>query len=737
MKIITLLLSVFLCISVSNAQKKQYVNQKSTRIEKIINSQWTFNYFSDEAADKGYEAPGFDDSRWPAISLPHTWNSYETTGELHPYNMNAPESVNSFWWTGWGWYRKHFSINGDYSAKKIFIKFEGVQKYCKAWLNGKYLGDHIDGHGSFGFDITGYLNPGEDNLLAVAVNNKQDDKLRILPASDGNFFVYGGISNNVTLVLNEKLYIPMQGAGSHESGTLITTPQVSEKEAIVRVQTWIKNDNREKRSCTLKTTIADATNKIVQVIKSSAVIVPGQLYKFDQTGKPIKNPHLWSKEDPYLYKVITEVIDQKEVVDTYTSPHGLKFAMAGDTADSLSENQVLITLEEVINKNANKNPANTSNLITAGDPAKIVLGCSSQKIIADRGSVAVITADMVDSKGNHVNGDNTTIKWTVTGPATLIGPSLYESDFSKHQQMGNAWYSGMPVSNAIRSTGKPGKIRIIVSASGMASGSYDIEAGEKQPDNSVVSEPLLADEGRKPVTGIILKINTLEELPGEMKMTNDDLTYSISGKPAYSRFIKDYILKHNPSIDSASFEFKTLADLFASHLLNNNGHITAYDYNFNADRYNNCKVITGYVNKTKLPSLYKEALKRYYSEVIIHEGNKKNTGEEMNWLNWIPSGGVVVFVQAENTKTSLKGVIFTKHTLLTEIISAVYPKFINFSDEAKERALIFISKMNPYVKVSYNNARSSEGNKKNVANVSYTAEKGQFILIPALKFISE
>ena len=66
-----------------------------------------------------------------------------------------------------------------------------------------------------------------------------------------------------------------------------------------------------------------------------------------------------------------------------------------------------------------------------------------------------------------------------------------------------------------------------------------------------------------------------------------------------------------------------------------------------------------------------------------------------------------------------------------------YPQFKNFSEEAKERALIFINKMNPYVKVSYINEQRSGGDKKNLANVSYTAEKGQPILIPALKFISE
>ncbi len=108
----------------------------------------------------------------------------------------------------------------------------------------------------------------------------------------------------------------------------------------------------------------------------------------------------------------------------------------------------------------------------------------------------------------------------------------------------------------------------------------------------------------------------------------------------------------------------------------------------------------------------------------------------MNWLNWIPSGGTVVIVQGDKPAQYPKGTILTKSTGLTEIISAVYPQFVNFSREAKERALGFISKANPYVHVTAGD-RVTEGADGKPTNISYTAEKGQPILIPLLKFISE
>lgn len=738
MKTITFLFSVLFCISVMNAQKKPLVNQKSKRIEKIINSQWTFNYFPAETADKGYEAPGFNDSRWPAISLPHSWNTYETTGEFFPFIKNTSESDdNTYWWIGWGWYRKHFSINTRYSGRKVFVEFERVQKYCKVWINGKYLGDHKGGSASFDFDITQYLKPGEDNVLAVAVNNDQKIENQNPSMQVDNFSLSGGICRNVTLVIKDKLYIPMQGSASHEGGTFITTPNVSEKEGIVRIQTWVKNDNLQKKNCTLQTSILDATNKIIQAIKSEAVVNPGQLYKFDQIFKPIKKPHLWSDKAPYLYKVNSEIIDAKEVVDSYEKPLYFKFSVSGDSTNALVTNYVLNDFEKIYFKKVNENAAITAQDIRAGEPARIILTCSHQKVKADRGSVALLTADIVDSQGNHIAGARNAIRWSVTGPATLTGPSVYEAGINKNKEIEGDWYKGMPVSNVIRSTGKPGKIKATVLASGLASGSVEIEAEEITVDRSVVVEPVLSDEGRKPVTRIMLNADRLEEVPQEIKMTSDELKLNASDKSGFARQIKGYILKNNPSVDSSLIEFKTLIEVFASQLFKNAGNLSADDYNYNTDHYNNCRLISGYINATKLPPQFKEGLKKFYASSVILQGNEKNAGDEMNWLNWIPSGGTVVMYRDGTNTAGIKGVIVTGKSDLPDLIALIHPGFVNFSEEAKERALLFISKMNPYVYINPKSDQSRGGDNLKTLDVSFKAEKAEPILIPLLKFISE
>jgi hypothetical protein len=1023
---------IFVCLHLHAIAQLPAGIANDPRIVKVINSNWTFNYFPDEKAGTGYEAPGFDDSRWPAVSVPHTWMTYETTGELHPFIRNAAETDNSYWWEGWGWYRKHFTISSTYSAKKVFVEFEGVQKYCKVWINGKYLGDHKGGYGSFDFDLTPHLNPGKDNVLVVAVNNKRNDQYRIPPMTAGNFNVYGGIYRDVSIVIKDKLHIPMQGSASHEGGTFITTPGVTEKEALVRIQTWVKNDNNQSRSCLLNTYIVDASGKVIQTIRSKASVGAGQYYKFDQLSKPVKNPNLWSPENPYLYKVYTQISDGSKVTDSYTSPLGFrwfrwdykenflyingkktvlhggnrhqeypwlgdaipkwitemdfrditenlnynfmrtshypndkmvydiadregiviieespsiknfdfsaevqeiqmkemirrdrnhpsimfwsmgnetnravdsKFAVAEDTTRIITarrvsgnsagafvkhndenlpiENLLRCTVRGWYNKDVKNlepsdpqhsgteehhvnmlissglvgrgnlstwlyadhgadreyvnapllhlnpkgyvdlyripkyayyfwqaayyekpmvfiqphywreeylgqkkdltvysncekvelrvngsvkgvqvpsaenfhtvvfrditiekgtvtavatrgNSSVTTQVVMAGQPAKIVLSASHQQFTADKSSVVIIKADITDQQGSHVYGATNPLRWSVSGPATLVGPSAWEPDNMKDQFMEGTWYIDAPVANVIRSSGVPGKIRVTVSASGLASGSVELTATELKPDNSIISEQVLKDEGRRTVTRISISMERLDDIPQEIKRTTGELNLNAAGKAGFKSIIRETLYKNNPGTDTTSVEFRSLAELFATHLVNNNGHLSADDHNFNIDHYNNARLIAGYVNATKLPPLFKEALREYYSDAIIIKGIEKNAGDEMNWMNWIPSGGTVIVSNDGQGKTWPKGVIVTDKTDLADLIAAVYPQFTKYSDEARTRALVFVGKMNPYV--SAETAGPQDGK---AAKTIYTAQKGKLILIPLIKFISE
>jgi hypothetical protein len=858
MKFGVLLLMMLTIITSIAGQKKQPDTVSSLPLSFLINSQWTFNYFPADTSGRGFEYPGFNDSKWEAVSLPHTWTSYETTGELKPFSKSPGETGETYWWTGWGWYRRHFTLNEAFSGKKIFLEFEGIQKYCKVWVNGKPAGDHMGGYCSFDLDITDLVKPGRDNVIAVAVSYLQKDEFRLHPASEGNNTASCGITRNVRLVIRNRLYIPMQGSSSHEGGAAFTTSEVNEKEAVYCLTTWVKNDFAEPKSCTVLTTLSDSKRAAIQVIRSDAVINPGQTFMFIQRSKQVAKPHQWSPGDPYLYNVKIDILDRKELTDTYSFSVGFRnisrdrntggliinnarIPLAGcqwrqqapwlgdaipdwmvrkyiesasgnkksnfirtldypasgwfyDRADSLGllveedfsgagshgysgDEQKLMatgmirrdrnhpsvvawnlggdtsvtkkiypvredTLRDFFGIKADIIPGcgscmtshpseDAGNAASAGgEPAALIVSASHGSIAADRGSVVMVKVYAADRKGNQVTGFKNTIRWEVTGPGKLVGPANFIS-YSDSSNVAEGLYTELPAMNLIRSSGVPGKITVSVFAAGVASGSAEIEALGKEIESKVITEPVLANEGRKKVTRSILLTRRIDETPGEIKPSEVDLRPGEQNKSWYSSYIKKLIVKNNPGVDTTCIELTSLSDLLTSQLILNDGIMSASDFNYNAEHFNTCRLIAGYISRTKLPAIFRESLRRYYSGMIITKGNEMNAGDEMDWLNWIPSGGVVVIVPAENSRTMQKGVIYAKDTSLNSIIKTVYPQFGNFSEDGRERALLLIDRMNPAV-----HSAVSRGNDGKPVTV-FTAERGEPVLVPEFKFISE
>lgn len=309
----------------SHVRNRRSDRTDSPRIVKTINRDWTFNYSPSPGSNSKWAGVDFDDGKWSAVAIPHTWSTYETTGAVHPFIRDAAETDNLLWWHGWGWYRKRFLIEKAHSGGKVFLEFDGVQKFCRIWLNGAVVGEHAGGFNSFSVDVTDYVKFGEENLLAVEVNNRRDDERRIPPMSAGNWDVYGGIYRDVRLVLTNQVHIPFQGNWQHEGGTFVTTPRVSEESADVRVRTFIRNDAASPVNCRLVTRILDADEGRVAVAESIEMVAPGHILEFDQLFENIENPRIWSPEDPYLYRVISSVFADGELVDEWESPLGFRW----------------------------------------------------------------------------------------------------------------------------------------------------------------------------------------------------------------------------------------------------------------------------------------------------------------------------------------------------------------------------------------------------------------------------
>jgi hypothetical protein len=136
----------------------------------------------------------------------------------------------------------------------------------------------------------------------------------------------------------------------------------------------------------------------------------------------------------------------------------------------------------------------------AGEPARVTLSASHDKVEAALDSLAIVKADIVDAKGVHVYGATHTLTWSVEGPGRLVGPPVYKSDLHADGAMEGTMYIDAPVCNVIRAAGAPGTITVRVSADGLAAGTVSIEAVAPAPDKAAwLVEPPLSRTGRNPV----------------------------------------------------------------------------------------------------------------------------------------------------------------------------------------------------------------------------------------------
>ena len=141
---------------------------------------------------------------------------------------------------GIGWYRKEFKLPENIKDKRVFIEFDGVYMNSDVWINGFHLGNRPYGYSSFQYELTQHLKFGnEKNVIAVKVNVQQ-------PCS--RWYSGAGIYRNVRLTVTDPVHIA-------HWGTYVTTPEVSENEATVRVETKIHNQSVSEQQVTLETVL--------------------------------------------------------------------------------------------------------------------------------------------------------------------------------------------------------------------------------------------------------------------------------------------------------------------------------------------------------------------------------------------------------------------------------------------------------------------------------------------------
>ncbi len=263
-----------------------------------FNEGWLF--FRGEAA--GAQQPGFDDSAWRSLDLPHDW------AIEGPFDQSHGPSQGALPFYGTGWYRKHFIRPPGSEGRHLTIEFDGAMSNAQVWLNGVELGGRPYGYIGFAFDLTPDLRPaGADNVLAV----------RLAPEPQSSRWYPGaGIYRHVWLDVTGPVHVARWG-------TYVTTPRVSDDEATVQVRTEVRNRGAAPAPVTVQTTVVDAKGEDVAHASAEHVLPAGEKDTVE-SEVTVPRPERWDPDHPYLYRLVTTIRHGEDVLDQTVTRFGIR-----------------------------------------------------------------------------------------------------------------------------------------------------------------------------------------------------------------------------------------------------------------------------------------------------------------------------------------------------------------------------------------------------------------------------
>lgn len=284
------------------------------REEFLLERGWKFV----RADEPDFVKPGYDDSQWQTVRVPHDWAIY---GPFSAQNdkqnvaiaqdgqkeaMEHAGRTGGLPFVGVGWYRTQFDIPDYRPGKKVTLLFDGAMSDAQVYVNGKKAGNWPYGYNSFFLDVTSFVKAGEKNTVAVRLEN--------LPESS-RWYPGAGLYRNVHVIVTEDVHIPVWG-------TYVTTPTVKKEYARVSLKTTVEGvkdvaDGRYR----LVTEILNPEGK--KVAEQTTVLKESDEKIFEQQFI-LKAPQLWTVKEPVLYAAVSKLYERDVLKDEYKTRFGVR-----------------------------------------------------------------------------------------------------------------------------------------------------------------------------------------------------------------------------------------------------------------------------------------------------------------------------------------------------------------------------------------------------------------------------
>lgn len=233
---------------------------------------------------QGAAAPGYDDSQWQKVNLPHDW----AIGTPVDSTENLAQGYHH---RGMGWYRRQFKLETADRGQYLELQFDGVATHCTVWVNGILIHRNWNGYTSFYIDMTAIARYG-DELNTVAVQVNADDQ-------EGWWYEGAGIYRHTWLVRRPPLHVITDGVYAQPV-------KKNGQHWLIPAEVSLENSGQVSTAAVIEMEVHDTKGKMIAAGRTDAFAEMLKLTTV-KLELAVDHPRLWSPDTPVLYRVTTYV----------------------------------------------------------------------------------------------------------------------------------------------------------------------------------------------------------------------------------------------------------------------------------------------------------------------------------------------------------------------------------------------------------------------------------------------
>nr|WP_301751426.1 glycoside hydrolase family 2 TIM barrel-domain containing protein [uncultured Erythrobacter sp.] len=277
-----------------------------------FNRGWQF-----QRSDAPFDTAVFDPDQTEPVDLPHT-------PRIEPRIVNDQ-------WQGTAFYRKTFIAPKAWRGQTVYLRFEAAMNVARVSVNGTEVTTHLGGWLPFTLDLTPHLRPGGRNEILVRLDNRDNPITGPKPLAELDFSTYGGLYRGIRLFVKPPVHLSDEMLADKVAGgeLFVTYPLVTGDQARIAIAASLRNAADREAVVTVQHRLFDG-RALIGETRGKQVLLP--LSEGDDRQEiRLSAPKLWSPRSPHLYRLVTEVIDDRGRVDRSERQIGVRqFAFTAD-----------------------------------------------------------------------------------------------------------------------------------------------------------------------------------------------------------------------------------------------------------------------------------------------------------------------------------------------------------------------------------------------------------------------